>query len=129
MSVVAQLVPQRDWDQYEFGRQGESLACQYLESQGLVVLSRNWRCRGGELDVVATDGVRAVVCEVKTRSGLDHGVPAEAVTAAKLRRIRHLTGLWLSAHRVGWCEVRIDVISVLWPPHEPARLEHLRGVG
>jgi putative endonuclease len=51
------------------GRRGEDLAVEYLQRRGLVVLSRNWRCRDGELDVVATDRTRLVVCEVKTRSG------------------------------------------------------------
>jgi len=111
----------------ELERMGEELAALFLQGQGLVVLSRNWRCRAGELDVVATDGVRLFVCEIKTRSGVAYGSPAEAVTPAKQARIRRLANLWLSAHRVGWCETRFDVISVLWPDHGPARVEHLRG--
>lgn len=91
------------------------------------MLSRNWRCREGELDLVATDGECLVVCEVKTRSGTGFGLPVEAVTAAKIHRIRRLAGLWLSTYRVGWCEVRFDVISVLWPPDGPARIEHVQG--
>ena len=54
----------------ELGRHGEDVAAQYLAERGMVVLSRNWRCREGELDLVATDRKRLVVCEVKTRSGL-----------------------------------------------------------
>ena len=52
----------------DLGRRGENLAADYLTERGLVVLSRNWRCRDGELDIVATDGSTLVVCEVKTRS-------------------------------------------------------------
>lgn len=115
-------------DRHEFGRQGEDVACQYLERQGLVVLCRNWSCREGELDIIATDGDRLVVCEVKTRAGLSHGSPLEAVTPDKLARIRRLAQRWLSTFRVGWCEVRFDVISVLWPPDGQVRLHHLRGV-
>ncbi|AHI00664.1 YraN family protein [Kutzneria viridogrisea] len=111
----------------ELGRLGEDLAAMFLEGQGLVLLSRNWRCRDGELDIVATDGTRLVVCEVKTRSSDSHGSPPEAVTPAKQARIRRLTNLWLCEHKVGWCETRYDVISVRWPGHGPARLEHLRG--
>ncbi|WP_308203952.1 YraN family protein [Goodfellowiella coeruleoviolacea] len=110
------------------GRRGEALAAQYLESQGLVVLSRNWRCREGELDLVATDGVRLVVCEVKTRSSDWQGDPAQAVDRAKLRRLRRLAGRWLTTFRVGWCEIRFDVIAVHWPPSGPIRLRHRRGV-
>ena len=63
------------------GRRGEDLAARYLEQRGLVILSRNWRCRHGEIDLVATDSHRLVVCEVKTRSGTRYGEPAEAVDA------------------------------------------------
>ena len=69
----------------ELGRRGEDEAVRYLEQRGLVVLSRNWRCRDGELDVVAVDGDRLVVCEVKTRSGTRFGEPAEAVTRSQGR--------------------------------------------
>jgi putative endonuclease len=106
------------------GRRGEDLAARYLEQQGLVVLSRNWRCRLGELDVVATDSVRLVVCEVKTRSGTRYGQPAEAVDERKAARIRRATHAWLAAHRVRWCEVRFDVLSVVAQPGAPVTVEH-----
>jgi len=88
------------------------------------VLSRNWRCRDGELDVVATDAHRLVVCEVKTRSGTTFGTPAEAVTWRKAARIRRVTQAFLSAHHVRWCEVRFDVLAVLIPPRGPVSLRH-----
>ena len=85
----------------ELGRRGEDEAVRYLERRGLVVLSRNWRCRDGELDVVAVDTDRLVVCEVKTRSGTRFGEPAEAVTPRKAARIRRVTQAWLAAHHAG----------------------------
>lgn len=97
----------------ELGRRGEDVAVRYLEDRGLVVLDRNWRCRDGELDVVAADAGRLVVCEVKTRSSTRFGEPAEAVTGRKANRIRRLANLWLAAHQVRWCEVRFDVCAVL----------------
>lgn len=109
------------------GRLGEDAAVRYLERHGLVVLARNWRCRDGELDVVATDRIRLVVCEVKTRSGAGFGDPAESVTARKAARIRRVALAWLAAHRVRWCEVRFDVIAVLAPPGGPVTLEHFEG--
>jgi putative endonuclease len=111
----------------ELGRRGEDLAADYLSERGLVVLSRNWRCRDGELDVVATDGSALVVCEVKTRTTDDFGDPAQFVTAVKMRRIRQATHAWLRSYRVGWCEVRFDVVTVLWPAVGVPRLRHLRG--
>jgi len=111
----------------ELGRLGEELATLFLEEQGLVVLSRNWRCPEGELDIVATDGNRLVVCEVKTRSSTTYGKPAEAVDYEKATRIRRLTHRWRAAHNMAYCDTRFDLISILWPGHGPARLEHLRG--
>lgn len=100
----------------ELGRRGEQLAAEYLTGLGLVILDRNWRCREGELDLVATDGLgRVHFCEVKTRSGEGYGTPAEAVTRGKRRRIRRLATVWLQSHRVGWRPTQFDVISVLWP--------------
>ena len=108
----------------ELGRRGEDTAVEYLGRGGRVVLSRNWRCRHGELDVVATDRDLLVVCEVKTRSGTRFGEPAEAVTGRKAATIRRVTGAWLAVHRVGWCDVRFDVVAVLMEPGRPPTLQH-----
>ncbi|WP_158888968.1 YraN family protein [Amycolatopsis anabasis] len=109
------------------GRVGEHFAARHLESLGLVILSKNWRCREGELDLVATDGTTLVVCEVKTRSVPGFGDPAEAVTEAKSARIRRVAGQWLRSFHVGWCRIRFDVIAVSMPPGSPARLRHIPG--
>ncbi|GGL90451.1 YraN family protein [Nakamurella endophytica] len=111
----------------ELGRRGEDLAVGFLERQGLVVISRNWRCREGEIDVVATDGIDQVVfCEVKTRSGTGFGTPAESVTPDKRRRLRRLAQLYLSQHVDRWVRVRFDVVAVLCRPGVPPTVEHVR---
>ena len=69
---------------------------------------------------------RLVVCEVKTRSGTEYGEPSEGVTPAKAARIRRVTAAWLRTYRVGWCEVRFDVLAVLCPQDGPVTVEHLR---
>ena len=109
------------------GKRGEDLAADYLAGAGLVVLSRNWRCRDGELDLVATDGERLIVCEVKTRSGTGYGEPSEGVTPAKAARIRRVAAAWLRTYRVGWCEIRFDIVAVLCPQGGPVTVEHLQG--
>ena len=109
------------------GKRGEDLAADYLAGAGVVVLSRNWRCRDGELDLVATDGERLIVCEVKTRSGTGYGEPSEGVTPAKAARIRRVSAAWLRTYRVAWCEVRFDVLAVLCPQDGPVTVEHLQG--
>jgi putative endonuclease len=81
------------------------------------VLDRNWRCRQGELDVVARMGRTVVFCEVKTRSGAWFGQPAEAVSPAKQTRIRRLAARWLAEHRPVLAprpvELRFDVVAIL----------------
>lgn len=112
---------------HTLGRRGEDMAVKYLQQTGLVVLDRNWRCREGELDLVLTDGTRLVVCEVKTRAGTGFGLPADAVDATKAKRIRRLTNIWLAHFRVPWCELRFDIVSIIWPPGERPRIHHIKG--
>ncbi|AOS62583.1 YraN family protein [Actinoalloteichus hymeniacidonis] len=112
----------------ELGRLGEDLAAEYLTRQGIVLLTRNWRCELGELDFVGYQDGGVVVCEVKTRSGEEFGDPVEAITDAKARRLRRLANAWLSRYHIGWVPVRFDIVTVLWPKDEHVRLHHLRGV-
>ena len=111
------------------GDYGERLAVRHLQAQGFTVLDRRWRCARGEIDIVAVDDCCLVVCEVKTRRSVSAGLPEEAVTAAKLARLRRLTAIWLDQQEVSWREVRIDVVCVLLPKRGFARIEHLRAVG
>jgi putative endonuclease len=112
----------------ELGRWGEQLAAEHLEKRaGLTVLTRNWRCAEGELDIVATDATASTVvfCEVKTRSGLGYGTPFEAVTQGKRRKLRRLGVLWLSENRIKtYPSMRFDVVGVLLTPDGPPRIEH-----
>ena len=80
------------------GGYGERLAARHLVEQGLIVLDRNWRCTAGEIDLVLRDGDVLVVCEVKTRTSSVCGSPHEAVTPAKLDRLKRLGLLWAEAH-------------------------------
>lgn len=110
------------------GIYGESVAARHLVEAGMVIVDRNWRCDQGEIDLVARDGSTLVVCEVKTRRGLDYGTPLEAVTRRKAVRLRRLATRWLAEHPVRPAEVRIDVVGVLRRPRGAAVVEHLRGV-
>ncbi len=80
------------------GARGEQLAAAWYVSRGYRVVARNWRCAEGELDLVLLGGGDLVFCEVKTRASARFGVPAEAVTAAKQRRLRVLATRFLAAH-------------------------------
>jgi putative endonuclease len=114
-------------DRGALGRWGEDLAVQHLTAAGLDVLDRNWRCREGELDVVAreTDGT-VVFVEVKTRSTGAFGQPSEAVSYAKAARIRTLACRWLLQHPSGGVPLRFDVVSVVAAPGRAPQVHHLR---
>jgi putative endonuclease len=110
------------------GDYGERVAQRFLTDQGMRVLSRGWRCRQGEIDLVAVDGDCLVVCEVKTRRSVRAGTPLDAVTPAKLARLRKLAAAWLAEHGGGYPDVRIDVVAVLVPRRGGPRVEHVRGL-
>jgi putative endonuclease len=111
------------------GRFGEDLAAAHLEAAGMQLLERNWRCRQGEIDIVAVDAGCLVICEVKTRRSAAAGSPLEAVTPVKIGRLRRLTAAWLADHPQYFDEIRIDVVAIMRPPVGPLVLEHLRAVG
>lgn len=112
------------------GQTGEEVAARYLTTAGYDVLERNWRCRQGEIDLVARDGNTLVIAEVKTRSSLDYGHPFEAVSAAKLSRLYLLAAAWTREHTEGHVSWRVDAVSVLLPGGDrPPVIEHLKGIG
>lgn len=110
------------------GRYGEELAAKYLVAAGFVILERNWRCELGEIDIVARDGDTLVVCEVKTRRGLNYGSPLESITYRKLATLRGLAGRWLQQHSTRPPQVRIDVVGVLVPHGSRPTVDHVKGV-
>jgi putative endonuclease len=117
----------------QLGVRGEDLACAELERLGMRVLERNWRCRLGEIDIVAREagptGLTLVFCEVKCRSWLGFGHPLEAITFSKMRTLRQLAAIWMREHHVNASTIRLDAIGVVLAPGEPASLTHVRAVG
>jgi putative endonuclease len=116
------------------GAYGERAAVRHLEATGLRILDRNWRCRTGELDIVALDplpdGTVLAVCEVKTRSEDGPQSPVEAIDGAKASRLAELAERWVAERWSGSPPpggVRIDLLSVVHGRRGPARVTHLRG--
>jgi putative endonuclease len=88
------------------------MAARWYRRRGYTIIERNWRCRNGEIDLIARRGDTVVFCEVKTRSSRRFGHPAEAVTEAKQRRIRGLALIWLRQGDHRFTNMRFDVATV-----------------
>ncbi len=95
------------------GLAGEAAAVEELERRGYKILARNYRCRGGEADVVADDAGVLVFAEVKTRSALRRGLPREAVTWTKQQRLGEAARHYCAAHAIEDRPLRFDVVEVL----------------
>lgn len=115
-------------DKQALGARGEELAAKFLCAAGMEIVARNWRCRYGELDLIVLDGDVTAFVEVKTRSGLGYGTPAESVTFAKQQRIRRLALLWLAEQDGPWRRIRFDVVSVLVAHGRAPVVDHLEAV-
>ena len=109
------------------GRTGEALACRYLQAKGLAILARNFRCRSGEIDIVARDGPATVFVEVKERHGRSHGEGFEAVTFGKRRRLIHAARIYAASHGLSEMPIRFDVVSVDWAGDATSLIRHDAG--
>jgi putative endonuclease len=108
------------------GRPGEDLACRHLTQNGFAILQRNYRCRSGEVDVIAREGDTTVFVEVKERTDASHGQGHESVTFGKRRRLIRAARLFAAAHGLGERPLRFDVVSIDWDERGP-QLRHDRG--
>ena len=97
------------------GTDGERRTALYLEKKGYRIMRYNYRCRFGEIDLIAFDPTGEILCfvEVKTRSGVEYGRPCEAVTCRKRRHIRKTAFHFLVHHPVHFRTMRLDVAEVL----------------
>jgi putative endonuclease len=115
-------------ERQSLGRYGERLAERHLIERGLKVLDRNWRCPSGEIDLVLREADTLVICEVKTRRGLEFGHPLAGVDQAKADRLRRLALLWADDHGLTRVPLRVDVVGVLLDARGRAEIEHVRGI-
>jgi len=111
----------------ELGRAGEDRAAAHLVKCGWRLVDRNWRCREGELDIVALDHDELVVVEVKTRRGMGFGHPLEAVDRRKRDRLWRLAMAWAVMHPeyAHGRSLRLDAIAIIGPDPTTAKIEHV----
>lgn len=107
------------------GDRGETLAAGHLEKNGFKIVERNWRCKGGEIDIIALDGMTLVFVEVKARGDSSLGTPFEAVDFRKVARLEHAARLFIASKKLEDVCVRFDVVGVSLDT-VPPRLELIR---
>jgi putative endonuclease len=113
-------------DRKRIGERGEDAAAAYLERAGMTIVERNWRCKSGEIDIIALDGEQLVLVEVKTRRSTGKGMPEEAVTPAKQRKYARLAAAYIQHAGLASPSVRFDVIALLVVAEDRALLRHHR---
>lgn len=100
--------------QGDLGRWGERKAAVHLQVAGYVILEQNFRCRAGEIDIIAERNNTLCFIEVKTRTSMDFGLPCQAVGYGKQNRIRRVALVWLRKNPVyADRDLRMDVIELL----------------
>jgi len=115
-----------DSDNKTLGVRGETIAAAYLKGQKFTIIERNFRCKAGEVDIIARDGNSFVFVEVKTRSNLSFGPPQLALTPFKQRQISKAALTWLAMKKLFGANARFDVIAILLPDHEVPVIDHIR---
>lgn len=108
------------------GQSGEELAVRYLMLNGYVILHRNFRCRIGEIDIIASKDDVLTFVEVKTRNSILAGFPAEAVTFAKQQKIRRVAQYYLLVEGLlnNIPILSFDVIEIVKHEHKIVRFKH-----
>ncbi len=106
------------------GRTGERLAAEALMSKGYHILERNFRCRQGEIDLVAEDEQDLIFVEVKARRGVSFGMPEDALTVYKRRKLVEVASYYLDLHTCSDRSWRIDVVAVQFS--NSGKLEEIR---
>lgn len=109
----------------ELGAAGEKIAGEFLRKLGYRILSRNFRCPLGELDLVCRDGDTFVFVEVKTRVDDASANPEESIGAVKRRNLERAASVWLQSRGRPRGAYRFDAVSVVLQPEGEPRVRHI----
>jgi putative endonuclease len=109
----------------EIGQRGENLAVDYLQKLGYVILERNYRCKLGEVDIIARDNDILVFIEVRTRSSLDFGLPQESINRRKRHQLSKVALEFMNRKKFKNIPARFDVVAVSLEAGKE-KVEHIR---
>jgi putative endonuclease len=109
----------------DLGQRGEQLAAAYLRGRGYIIVTTNWRCAHGELDIVARKDETLVFVEVRARRALSTDGAFESVNVHKQTRLERLAYAYLDAHNLHDTDWRVDVIGVAFAGSRGPVIEHV----
>ena len=107
------------------GQLGEDCAAKFLEDKGYLIVARNFRIRSAEIDIIAQIDNVIVFVEVKARSNIRHGLPSEAVTLSKQKKIIEAAGVFLQDENFSECACRFDVVEVYLRGEHVEEINHI----
>lgn len=123
--LVETASPRQPWWRRWFGSRAERAAERFLKANGLKIITRNWSCALGELDLIARDGQTLVFVEVRSTAGPSTEGPGASVDEEKRRRLSRLALAFIQRHGLGDVAARFDVLLVSWPPgRKEPHIEH-----
>ena len=113
-------------DRKKIGNKAESLACRLLTNKGLKVIERNFRCKTGEIDIVAKDDKYIAIVEVRSTTNYSFHDPLDSFTPLKIRRLRVLSQIWLNSHGMQDTYIRFDIITVVFNAGNNTKIRYIK---
>lgn len=110
------------------GDMGEDMAVQFLKKKGYKILDRNYRCRFGEIDIIAKYKNYYIFVEVKTRHDTSYGRPIESINSLKINRILKTLNFYLCQNKIHDSNIRIDAIEVFLNNSNDAKINHIENI-
>lgn len=98
---------------WKTGQIGENIAAKYLEDHDLEILTRNYRTRFGEIDIIAKTGKTYIFVEVKTKIGDQFGTPEDMINPGKISKILKMANVYLTKENLGQQPCRLDVVAIV----------------
>lgn len=115
-------------DRKRLGDIAEAFAATHLKSKGYKILAQNYRCRHGEIDIVALDNRTLVFVEVRAKGSMDFGLPQESVGYRKQKKLREVARYYLATQREKGGVCRFDVVAVQYDSENQKvrKIEHIK---
>lgn len=108
------LTPHPGPFRFSLGERGEAAACTFLKKSGYEILEKNYKCKIGEIDVIARRQGRTAFIEIKTRTSAQFGSPQEAVDLKKQEKIFKVAAWYLKEKKLSKTPIAFDVVAILW---------------